>query len=72
MGWLTRLLAPIHRSTPTTDGVDVRYIGARLRGRVRLLTDRVRLLTGMVRGNSPCRLLLGMASALPRRWPRRR
>lgn len=54
---LTRLLAPIHRSTPTSDGVDVRYSGTRLRGRVRLLT-------GMVRGNSPWRLLPGMASAL--------
>ena len=54
---LTNLLAPIKRETPEQDEINVRYRATRRRGRVRLLS-------GMVRTNSPWRLVLGMRRAL--------
>lgn len=55
--WLTNLLAPIRRETPQRDHVGIRYRGTRRRGRVRLLS-------GMLRSNTPWRLVLGMSGAL--------
>lgn len=54
---LTELLAPIRRETPNRDEIGVRYRATRTRGRIRLLS-------GMVRSNTPWRLVLGMSSAL--------
>lgn len=54
---LTNLLAPIKRETPHQDEIGVRYRATQHRGRVRLLS-------GMVRTNSPWRLVLGMRRAL--------
>lgn len=54
---LTELLAPIRRENPDRDEIGIRYRATRKRGRVRLLS-------GMVRSNSPWRLVLGMSSAL--------
>lgn len=54
---LTELLAPIRRETPNRDEIGIRYRATRHRGRVRLLS-------GMVRGNTPWRLVFGMSSAL--------
>lgn len=54
---LTELLAPIRRERPDRDEIGVRYRATRTRGRIRLLS-------GMVRSNTPWRLVLGMSSAL--------
>jgi hypothetical protein len=54
---LTHLLAPVERKTPDREDVDVRYSATKVRGRIRLLT-------GMVRGNRPWRLLPGMSGAM--------
>jgi hypothetical protein len=54
---LTKLLAPIRRETPNREDIGVRYRATRRRGRIRLLS-------GMVRSNTPWRLVFGMSSAL--------
>ncbi|RCW46037.1 hypothetical protein DFQ14_102339 [Halopolyspora algeriensis] len=54
---LTEILAPVRRYTPQHDRIDIRYTATAGRGRVRLLT-------GMVRSNSPWQLVLGLSSAL--------
>ncbi|PRW64187.1 hypothetical protein [Actinopolyspora mortivallis] len=53
---LTELFAPIRREEPG-EAVSVRYRATKWRGRVRLLS-------GMVRSNTPWRLVLGMSGAL--------
>lgn len=54
---LTELVAPIRRDTPNRNEIGVRYRATRRRGRIRLLS-------GMVRSNTPWRLVLGMSRAL--------
>ncbi|SDK53573.1 hypothetical protein SAMN04487820_10926 [Actinopolyspora mzabensis] len=54
---LTELLAPIRRERADSDSIAVRYRATKRRGRLRLLT-------GMVRSNTPWRLVLGMSGAL--------
>lgn len=55
--WLTDKLAPIRRSTPPSDDIDVRYRSSRVRGWVRLVS-------GMVYANRPWQLMAGLSSAL--------
>ncbi|WP_017973211.1 hypothetical protein [Actinopolyspora halophila] len=54
---LTEVLAPIRRETPQDKALSVRYRATKWRGRVRLLS-------GMVRSNTPWRLVLGMSGAV--------
>lgn len=54
---LTELLAPIRRENPDREEIGVRYRASRKSGRVRLLS-------GMVRSNSPWRVMLGMSGAM--------
>lgn len=54
---LTNLLAPIRREQPDQGEVGIRYRATRWRGRLRLLS-------GMVRSNSPLRLIWGLSRAL--------
>ncbi|SFE11875.1 hypothetical protein SAMN04487819_10824 [Actinopolyspora alba] len=53
----TEVLAPIRRERASSDSIAVRYRSTRRRGRARLLS-------GMVRSNTPWRLVLGMSGAL--------
>ncbi|NHD18148.1 MULTISPECIES: hypothetical protein [unclassified Actinopolyspora] len=54
---LTELLAPIRREEPEGTAISVRYRATKWRGRARLLS-------GMVRSNTPWRLVLGMSGAV--------
>ncbi|SDQ16213.1 hypothetical protein [Actinopolyspora saharensis] len=54
---LTEVIAPIRREYLNRDEIGVRYRATHKRGRVRLLS-------GMVRSNSPWRLITGMSRAL--------
>ncbi|SDO95419.1 hypothetical protein SAMN04487905_101233 [Actinopolyspora xinjiangensis] len=53
----TELLAPIRRERADSESIAVRYRSTKRRGRARLLS-------GMVRSNTPWRLVLGMSGAL--------
>ncbi len=55
--WLTDKLAPIRRSTPPGDRIDVRYTTSRGLGWARLVS-------GMVRANRPWQLVWGLSGAL--------
>ncbi|MGW0891571.1 5,10-methylene-tetrahydrofolate dehydrogenase [Saccharopolyspora sp. NPDC002578] len=55
--WWTDKLAPIRRSSPPTENIDVRYQASRIRGWIRLVS-------GMVRANRPWQLIWGLSSAL--------
>ncbi len=55
--WLTEALAPIRREEPDREEIGVRYRASSKRGRIRLLS-------GMVRSNTPWRLVFGMSGAL--------
>ncbi|MBA8826645.1 hypothetical protein FHX42_004024 [Saccharopolyspora lacisalsi] len=54
---LTEVLGPIRREVPNREEIGVRYRATRKRGRLRLLS-------GMVRSNTPWRLVFGMSGAL--------
>jgi hypothetical protein len=54
---LTKLVAPVRRSSPPERNIDVRYGAPRRRGWMRLVS-------GMVRTNSPWRLLSGLSGAV--------